>query len=126
MLERILKMELHKVEREIKAHGMEYEFKRKVLDKYKEDTGERKTIKNVIGLFHTTKGYISVNTTDDSKIQTKGQPKMMIVFDDSKEIKKGDFVLINNKTYVVLEKNNVQEMNIVIDISLELVLNGND
>lgn len=126
MLERILKMELHKVEREIKTHGMEYEFKRKVLDKYKEDTGESKTIKNVIGLFHTTKGYISVNTTDDSKIQTKGQPKMMIVFDDSKEIKKGDFVLINNKTYVVLEKNNVQEMNIVIDISLELVLDGND
>ena len=126
MLERILKMELHKVEREIKTHGMEYEFKRKVLDKYKEDTVESKTIKNVIGLFHTTKGYISVNTTDDSKVQTKGQPKMMIVFDDSKEIKKGDFVLINNKTYVVLEKNNVQEMNIVIDISLELVLNGND
>ena len=27
MLERILKMELHKVEREIKTHGMEYEFK---------------------------------------------------------------------------------------------------
>lgn len=124
MNERFLSTELHKVVREIKTHGRTYIFNRNVLDEYNEPTGQEQEITTVRGLFHITKGYVSQKIAEGSKTHSKGQPMLMLTYEDSTEIKVSDFVNINENKYIVIEKNNLQELNIVCDISLELVLDG--
>lgn len=120
-----MKMELHKVLREIQIHGTEYIFLRKSVDGYGEPTKEEpKQVVKVQGLFHVSKGYITQNIQDGTKIHSKGQPMLMVAYENTVEIQMDDFVVINGNTYKVVEKNNIQEYNIVTDISLELVLNG--
>lgn len=126
MNEKMLQIELNKVKREIKTYGRSYVVKRTVLNKYGEDTDEQEEITELQGLFHTEKGYITKSISDGSKIHSKGQPKLMVTYDDSVLIKNGDTIQINENTYKVIEKNNIQEFNIVCDISMELVLNGNN
>lgn len=126
MNEKMLQIELNKVKREIKTHGRSYEVKRTILNKYGEDTDEQQSITEVQGLLHTEKGYITKSVSDGSKTHSKGQPKLMVAYDDSVLIKNGDTIQINENIYKVIEKNNIQEFNIVCDISMELVLNGNN
>lgn len=126
MNEKMLQIELNKVKREIKTHGRSYEVKRTILNNYGEDTDEQQSITEVQGLLHTEKGYITKSVSDGSKTHSKGQPKLMVVYDDSVLIKNGDTIQINENIYKVIEKNNIQEFNIVCDISMELVLNGNN
>ena len=52
------------------------------------------------------------------------QPMLMVAHENIGEIKMEDFFVINGNKYKVVEKNNIQEYNIVTDISLELVLDG--
>ena len=126
MNEKMLQIELNKVKREIKTHGRSYEVKRTILNKYGEDTDEQQSITEVQGLLHTEKGYITKSVSDGSKTHSKGQPKLMVAYDDSVLIKNGDTIQINENIYKVIEKNNIQEFNLVCDISMELVLNGNN
>lgn len=122
-----MKMELHKVLREIQIHGTEYTFFRKKVDNYGEPTKEEpEQIANVKGLFHVSKGYITQNIQDGTKTHSKGQPMLMVAHENIGEIKTEDFFVINGNKYKVVEKNNIQEYNIVTDISLELVLDGSN
>lgn len=125
MNEARMKMELHKVLREIQTHGTGYKFFRKKVDNYGEPTKEEpEQIANVKGLFHVSKGYITQNIQDGTKTHSKGQPMLMVAHENVGEIKTEDFFVINENKYKVVEKNNIQEYNIVTDISLELVLDG--
>lgn len=125
MNEARMKMELHKVLREIQIHGTEYTFFRKKVDKYGEPTKEEpEQIANVKGLFHVSKGYVTQNIQDGTRTHSKGQPMLMVAYENTREIQTDDFLIINENTYKVVEKNNIQEYNIVTDISLELVLDG--
>lgn len=126
MNEKMLQIELNKVKREIKTHGRSYEVKGTILNNYGEDTDEQQSITEVQGLFHIEKGYITKSVSDGSKTHSKGQPKLMVAYDDSVLIKNGDMIQINENTYKIVEKNNIQEFNIVCDISMELMLNGNN
>lgn len=127
MNEARMKMELHKVLREIQIHGTEYTFFRKKVDNYGEPTKEEpEQIANVKGLFHVSKGYITQNIQDGTKTHSKGQPMLMVAHENIGEIKTEDFFVINGSKYKVVEKNNIQEYNIVTDISLELVLDGSN
>ena len=125
MNEARVKMELHKVLREIQIHGTEYTFFRKEVDKYGELTKEEpEQIAKVQGLFHVSKGYITQNIQDGTKTHSKGQPMLMVAHENTREIQTDDFFVINGNRYKVIEKNNIQEYNIITDISLGLVLNG--
>ena len=126
MNEALLKNELRKVKREILIHGSNVIVKRSVLDDYKESTGQEENVTTVRGLFHITKGYVNNTNGDSGKVRTKGQPMLLLLYDDSKQIKNDDFVIINNKKYKVTHISNIQEFNIVSDLSLELILDGNN
>lgn len=126
MNEKMLRIELNKVKREIKTHGRSYVVKRTVLNDYGEDTDKQEEVVEVQGLFHTEKGYITKSISDGSKTHSKGQSKLMVAYDDSVLIKNGDMIQINENIYKIIEKNNMQEFNIICDISMELVLNGNN
>ena len=121
-----IEFELNKVKREIQMHGSLYEFKRNKLDDDLEPTGEVETITQSCGLFHMSKSYIKENVSEGSRTRTKGQPMLLMLYDDAQEIKNNDFLVINGNQYKVVEKNNIQECGLVVDISLEVILNGDN
>jgi hypothetical protein len=118
-------IELHKVEREIYLHGGQYTFNRDVLDNYGEPMGETTEVATIRGLFHISKGYASRNVSDGTITRIKGSPMLLAKYNDTLEISQGDYIHINEKKYVVNEINNIMELDIVSEISLEVVLDGN-
>nr|DAX38833.1 MAG TPA: protein of unknown function (DUF3599) [Caudoviricetes sp.] len=110
------------VEREIVRNGSTYTVKRNKVDKYGEPTQEVEEVTTLRGLFHISKGFIIKNTSDGSQTKTKGQPMFLALWEECKTIQNGDFVVINGNTYKITDKNNIEEYNIIADISLEVVL----
>ena len=47
---------------------------------------------------------------------------ILALWKECKTIQNGDFVVINGNTYKITDKNNIEEYNIIADISLEVVL----
>lgn len=118
--------ELHKVLREIKIHGEQYIIYRDKLDEYGEPVkGEKEQVTEAIGLFHIVKGYITKNVKDGTTTHSKGYPRILVEHTDAENIMNGDYTIINEKKYIVVDKNDIQNYNIVSDISLEVVLDGN-
>lgn len=112
------------VEREIIRNGSVYTVKRNKVDKYGEPTQEVEEITTLRGLFHISKGFVTKNTSDGSRTKTKGQPMILALWKECETIQNGDFVVINDNIYKVIDKNNIEEYNIIADISLEVVLDG--
>lgn len=110
------------VEREITKNGSTYTVKRSKVDKYGEPTQEVEEVTTLRGLFHISKGFIIKNTSDGSQTKTKGQPMILALWKECETIRNGDFVVINGNTYKITDKNNIEEYNIIADISLEAVL----
>lgn len=110
------------VEREIVRNGSTYTVKRNKVDKYGEPTQEVEEVTTLRGLFHISKGFITKNTSDGSQTKTKGQPMILVLLEECKTIQNGDFVVINGNNYKITDKNNIEEYNIIADISLEVVL----
>lgn len=125
MNETMLRMELYKVQREIRIHGTKYDVYRNRLDEYGEEIeGEKELISSVNGLFHLEKGYVTESVQDGTRVHGKGQPKLLILYSESKKIENGDYLIVNENLYKIVDKNNIQEYNVITDLSLELVLNG--
>lgn len=118
-------IELYKVQREIKMHGSDFTVKRNKIDEYKEPTGEQETIATFRGLFHITKTFQTRNISDETVTRTKGQPMVLVDYSDVGEICNGDVIECNGLEYTVADVNNVEQMNIIADISMELIMNGN-
>ena len=110
------------VEREIARNGSIYTVKRNKVDKYGEPTQEVEEVTTLRGLFHISKGFVTKNTSDGSQTKTKGQPMILTLWKECETIQNGDFVVINGNTYRIVDKNNIEEYNIIVDISLEVVL----
>lgn len=118
-------IELYKVKREIKMHGSTFTVKRNKIDEYKEPTGEPETITAFRGLFHITKTFQTRTVKDGTVTRTKGQPMVLAEYSDVEEIRNGDIIEYNGLKYTVADVNNVEQMNIIADISTELIMNGN-
>lgn len=116
--------ELYKIKREIQMHGEEYTVYKQKTDKYGEATSDIEEIQKVSGLFHITKGYTTQTVSDGTKIRAKSQPMLMVCMEGSEQIENGMFVMINDNRYNIVDKNNIQEYNMVVDLSLELVQDG--
>lgn len=119
-------IELYKVQREIKMHGSDFTVKRDKINEYKEPTGERETITTFRGLFHITKTFQTRNIEDGTVTRTKGQPMVLVDYKNTTSIKNGDILEYNGLEYTVADVNNIEQMNIIADISMELIINGNN
>lgn len=111
------------IEREITRNGSTYIVKRNKVDKYGEPTQEVEEVTTLRGLFHISKGFVTKNTSDGSQTKTKGQPMILALLEECATIQNGDFVIINSNIYKITDINNIEEYNIIADISLEVVLN---
>lgn len=118
------KFEAYKISRELKRTGIWYEFKRAELNSFKEPTKEYIVAGKLKGLYHEQNGNISITTGETTRTRTKKIPMILCLYEDAKKLKIGDKVKINSKTFKVTGVVNIQEWNIVADISLEVIDDG--
>lgn len=116
--------DLYRIKREIDVNGGRYNVFNVLKDKRGEYTGDTEFKSAVSGIFHVSKGYVNTKVGESTKTVTKGQPKLLVMFEDAKRIGVGDLVEVNKSRYVVSDINNIQEYNVVCDLSLEVVLYG--
>lgn len=120
------KFEAYKLRRELKKVGREYEFERAVLNAFKEPTNESVVAGKLMGLYHEYTGGgmssgVSVTSSDAAQVRSKKTPMILCLYEDAKFIKFGDVVKINSKKLKVTGVVNIQEWNIVADVSLEVI-----
>ena len=121
------KFEAYKVKRELKRSGIDYEFKRAGKNEFGEpkDEDEKVTIGKLKGLYHERNGAIQITTGDTTQIRSKKIPMILCLYEDtaSLALQVGDIVNFNDKTLKVTGVTDIQEWNIISDISLEVVDN---
>lgn len=118
------KFEAYKIRRELKRIGKEYEFKRAKLNNFKEPTKDSVVAGKLTGLYHEQNSNVSITTGDTTQTRTKKVPMILCLYEDATFLKIGDSVKINSKTFKVTGVVNIQEWNIIADISLEVIDNG--
>lgn len=118
------KFEVYKITREIKRSGKTYEVFRRCKNEFGELSDEIQSVGVLVGLYHEENSYVEIKTSEATQYRNKKQPKILSLFSDIEylNLKLGDIIDINGKTFTVSSVTNIQEWNIVIDISLEEVV----
>lgn len=118
--------EAYKIKRELKRSGIVYEFSRPKKNDFNEPIDNLIVIGAIKGLYHEQSSSIKVTTGDVTQTRNKKIPMILCLHDDTASLKLqiGDIVKINANTYKVTGIVNVQEWNIVSDISLEVIDSG--
>ena len=121
------KFEAYKVKRELLKEGSLFSFTRKEKNKFGEPTGNDNVVAKVKGLYHERTEKIELNYSGESytRFRTKRVPMILCLWDSVGSLKIGDKVKFNGKEYEVNGIVNVQEWNIIADINLELIDDGN-
>lgn len=117
------KFEAYKISRELKRTGKKYEFKRAKRNDFNEPTDELNSVGEIVGLYHEQNSHIAVSTGDTTQYRSKKVPMILCLYEDAKNLKVDDKVEINSKTFKVNGVINIQEWNIIADISLEVIDN---
>lgn len=117
--------EAYKIKRELKRSGIDYEFKRSGVNDFGEPVGEPTVAGTIRGLYHEQNSSVQVTTGDTTQVRTKKIPMILCLYEDAASLvlQVGDELKINNKTLKVTGVVNIQEWNIIADISLEVVDN---
>lgn len=118
--------EAYKIRREIKRSGETYTFKRPSLNEFGEPSGDEIEVGSLRGLYHEQYGRdsnIRLMTGDTTQIRTKKLPMILCIYDDAKtlNLQLGDKLYLNDKIFKVVSLVNIQEWNIIGDLSLEEV-----
>lgn len=120
------RFEAYKIKRELKRSGIDYEFKRSVVNDFGEPVGEPVVVGTIRGLYHEQNSSIKITTGDTTQVRTKKIPMILCLYEDTASLvlNVGDIVKINAKTFNVTGVIDIQEWNLISDISLEVVDNG--
>lgn len=118
--------EAYKIKRELKRSGIDYEFKRKGVNAFGEPIGKPEIVGTIKGIYHEQNSHIQITTGDAVQIRNKKVPTILCLYEDTAtlDLKVGDSIEFNSKTFKVTGITNIQEWNIISDISLEVVDNG--
>lgn len=117
--------QLSKLRMVLKNHGVFYQFVCFKKNDFGEFIDEVDKVFDVLGLFHTSQGYITVVTTDSGSIPKKDNPEIMCIWSEAKDIPQGAIVEICNQKYKVNFVTDVGNMHVIANISLEVILDGN-
>lgn len=113
------------ISRNIKTHGQTFTFLRDGKNRYGEPTGTKTEVTSVQGLFHQSRGFITKDTSDGTTSRTKPQPQILCLSgDDVKLIQQGDTLEYSGQLYTVTGVDDVNNLGIACDISLEMFDNG--
>lgn len=129
------KFEAYKLKREVRRSGVDFEFKRRKLDKFNEPTGELEVVAKIKGIYHESNSYITETVGDAATTRTKKQPMLLCLVDDvaSNDLRQGDEIQIplrssqmTSKTLRYLGCVDIQNWGIIADLSFEEVDEGGD
>lgn len=116
--------EAYKLKREIKRSGAKYEFFKIGKNSFGEETGLPEQVVMIAGLYHEQSQSIKITTGDTTQIRTKKIPMIMCLYEDTASFsvnEASDYsVIINGKVFKITGITNIQEWNIICDISLEV------
>ncbi|MCQ2485274.1 MAG: hypothetical protein MJ168_08075 [Clostridia bacterium] len=118
------RFERYKLDRTLKRDGKAYEFYRNAFDKY----GDKTHIVHVVTLdaiYHETtlpNNYMIQVVDDATQVRHKKYTLLLCRWQEAETIKDGDIVFIGGDTYTVTGKNNIQQLGIYCDISVEKVI----
>lgn len=117
--------ETYKLKRELKRSGIDYEFKRNGTNEFGEPLPAPVSIGTIRGLYHEENSNIQITTGDTTRTRTKKIPMILCLYEDTTSLglRVDDQVIINGKTFKVTGAVNIQEWNLIGDISLEVVDN---
>lgn len=120
------RFEAYKIKRELKRSGIDYKFKRPGVNDFGEPVGEPIVIGTIRGLYHEQNSSVQITTGDTTQVRTKKIPMILCLYEDTArlDLQVGDTVTINAKTFKVTGVVNIQEWNLISDISLEVVDSG--
>lgn len=122
----VLAFERRKLEKELARHGINFVFRRKKRNPYGEAVGDEIIVTKILGLFHEQSVVSQMNTSEEMQYRSKKTPMILCLY--SREVEKlkiGDYVLFNGKRFNFVSTENINEWNLIADISLELVDDGN-
>lgn len=122
MLRTVYEAEKYKLSRNILLNGQMIEFYRNKKDEFNQPTEEIEKVKCCKCLVHSTQGYRSRTRVDGGNVETKGQPMLLMMREESENLKVDDFVIILDKKYKINALSNIGLFDFAIDISLEEVL----
>lgn len=125
------KFEAAKVRSQLRRMGKDISFFRSSKDKHGQPTGDNADyILTTTCLYHEQNSSIQLTTGDTTTTRTKKIPALLCLYgslvgdDGEVMLKPNDMTQFNGKLYKVQGVVNVQEWNIVADISLEVVDDG--
>lgn len=130
---KVAEFEKAKVKNAVKRYGSEFKFKRYELNEMNERTDEfiKDNEGNEIemclkGVYHESTSYIQRTTTDGAVTRTKKQPMILCLMSDLSDagIKVNDIVIKEKVVYEVVGITDIQNLNVVVDISLEVIDDG--
>lgn len=110
--------QIYKIKRVIELHGKNCVFSRNTENEFHEPQGEALTIE-VRGLFHEENGYLNVTIGEAGKTYSKKEPKLLILFRDN--LVKGDFVTLDCGRYQITGIDDLGNLHLCLDLSLEAV-----
>lgn len=115
--------EAYKIRREIKRSGETYTFMRPSLNEFNEPSGDETEVGSLRGLYHEQNSNVQLTTGDTTQIRTKKLPMILCIYDDAKtlNLQLGDKLYLNDRILKVVSLVNIQEWNIIGDLSLEEV-----
>lgn len=120
------KFEAYKLKRELKRSGLEFTFKRKSVNEFGEPINELVVVCSIVGIYHEENSNIEITTNETTQVRTKKIPMILCLFSEAAFdlLKIGDILEFNGKTYTLTGIVNVQEWNIIADVSLEVIDDG--
>lgn len=111
----------NKIKRQLQLNGIDLAFVHHGLDEYGQVSDDATGSVVVRGLFHTTNSFVSGTDSENARLSSKPQPMVLALYDEGKEVQKDDTVQIRENAYKVVKKNDVNNLGIALDISLELL-----
>lgn len=127
------KLQEHKVKHALDKYGVEYGFVRATKDKFgqpvldEEGNPVFEPVGPLKGIFHETGTSFTLIISDAAAVHTKPAPSILTLSDEMPPLEINDVVAVppeSNRVYKVVSVNDIGNLGLFADISLEVLLNG--
>ena len=121
-----IELEKAKFKRKLLKEGKSYSFSRVLKNEFGEIINETPVVvQTASGIFHETQAYITVSTSEGSRQSRMPSPMILCQWEEvSTQVKRDDVITINGMPMKVTAINNVGNIDVYGDISLEVQNNG--
>lgn len=110
----------HKVENQLRKSGTTFEVMRASKDKFGQPMAPSK-VHEFVGLYHEDNSFIQTTSSDTTVIQTNKSPMILCLIEDARALQLNDSITINGNTFTVSGFLNIQELDVIADVSLDEV-----